>query len=76
MTDCVSRALGTGSAAALSMGCCAMPLYDKTRKLVRVVTIFGMHEPLVLDMGVASASGFFQRRVCNSMMEVKSKPSK
>ena len=43
---------------------------------MRIVTIFGMHEPLVLAMGVAPASDVFQRRVSNLMMEVKPKPSK
>ena len=51
-----------------------MRLCDKTIKLMRIVTIFGMHEPLVLAMGVAPASEFFQRSVSNLMMKVTTKP--
>ena len=40
------------------------------------MTMFGMHEPLALAMGVAPASDAFQRRMSNLVIDVKPKPPK
>ena len=45
----------------LNMGYYAMKLCEKTRKFVRLITIWGIYECLVLLMGTSPASDIFQR---------------
>ena len=65
-----------GSEFDLNMGYHAMKSCEKTRIFMRIVTIFGMCEPLVLAMGVAPASDAFQRRTSNLVIDAKPKPPK
>ena len=43
---------------------------------MRIITIFGVCDPLALSMVVATASGVLHRRVLNLMVEAKQKPPK
>ena len=52
-----------GSAFDLNMGCYAMRLCQKTRKFVRLITIWGTCECLVLWMGTSPASDTFRGRL-------------
>ena len=65
-----------GSAFDLNMGCYAMRLCQKTRTFVRLITIWGMHECLVLWMGTSPASDVFQGRLQNILMSLEPRPPK
>eukprot|EP00957_Ditylum_brightwellii_P143068 10900838-Ditylum_brightwellii.AAC.2 len=54
-----------------NMGYYEMELCPMTQKFVQLVTIWGIHECLVLAMGLSPLADVFQQRVTNRVADVK-----
>ena len=60
----------------LPMAYRTMSSCDKSKLIMRLVTIFGMHECQVLWMGISPASDIFQGRVNFTLQDIPPVPPK